>query len=619
MRPPLTPSDPSHAEGPWPRVPGYEILGILGRGYVGVVYKARDEQLGRLVAITLPAHGRSEEARALFLHKAQLTARLQHPGIVQPDEVGESEGMPYLVQEFVEGGDLADILWRTGPLPAGQAVELLAEVAEAVAYCHRRGILHRDLKPENILLAPDPDAGEGSLGRPKLTGFQDPPGIAVTVVGTPPYMAPEQWRDEIDQLSPATDVWALGVILYEMVTGQRPFRGEHLTGIFQQITRGDFPPPSTVRPDLPPAIDAICGKCLRTNPRERFASGEELLDALKRAFPAGTEEPFPYETLLGFLRGELDAPGVERVRTRLATDPRWRAHHDSTRHLNLERVAARQDGRDLHKFSRAQATAFCREVARTDGEVLLPLIRKEKEEAAGRARREWDRHIDRCVYCRRMRRLMQARVIREAHGIPADEPLLRDWLLGRHYREPLARLTRRLIEWAEEPPGELTTQMKRDPNRFIERMEPVAGLMLERVVGEADRAGAFLTFLRRSEVKDRLAQAEHVRDVLGGILADFCRQNGLPRGKAARDYLTREVMDNILWQAAAAEQQRSAPAGDQAALEEVRRALREQLRAHREHTSDSTVKQALTRTCPDAQESARLYGRLAHHFEAISR
>jgi serine/threonine-protein kinase len=213
------------AAEPGVSVPGYEVLGLLGKGGMGVVYKARHLRLNRVVALKMVLGGAhaTPDQLARFLSEAEALAALQHPNVVQVYDSGQHEGLPFIALEYVPGGSLADRL-RDGPLVAKEAARIVELAARGVQAVHDKGIVHRDLKPGNILLAED--------GTPKVTDFglakrvEDSSGLTVTgaVIGTPSYMAPEQARGEGKQVRAAADVWALGAVLYECQTGRPPFR-----------------------------------------------------------------------------------------------------------------------------------------------------------------------------------------------------------------------------------------------------------------------------------------------------------------------------------------------------------------------------------------------------------
>jgi tetratricopeptide (TPR) repeat protein len=268
-----------------PCVPGYQVLSELGRGGMGVVYKARQVSLDRLVALKVVLAGEfaGVQERSRFAAEALAVARLQHPNVVQVFEVGEHNGHPYLALEFVEGGSLADRL-RSGrpPLPAAELAERLARAVQAA---HEKGVVHRDLKPANVLLTAD--------GTPKIADFGlakrlDAPAAATrtgAIVGTPAYMAPEQAEGRKD-VGPAADVWALGAILYECLTGRPPFQGPTPTDTILRVLSDEPPPPRRLEAAVPRDLETIALKCLRKEPAKRYASAGELADDLRR-FLAG--------------------------------------------------------------------------------------------------------------------------------------------------------------------------------------------------------------------------------------------------------------------------------------------------------------------------------------------
>jgi tetratricopeptide (TPR) repeat protein len=261
---------------------GYEILGELGRGGMGVVYKARQAGLNRLVALKMilaGSHAGPDEL-ARFRTEAEAVAALQHPNIVQIYEVGERDSLPYFSLELVEGGSLADRLDGT-PWPPRAAAALVAALARATHYAHSRGVVHRDLKPGNVLLTKD--------GTPKITDFGlakqlDSAGRTRTgaVMGTPSYMAPEQAGGKSKEIGPACDTYALGAILYELLTGRPPFRAETPLDTILQVIDTEPLPPSRLQPKLPRDLETICLKCLEKVPAGRYASAGALADDVQR-------------------------------------------------------------------------------------------------------------------------------------------------------------------------------------------------------------------------------------------------------------------------------------------------------------------------------------------------
>ena len=272
-----------------PEIDDYEVLGELGRGGMGVVYKARHRKLKRLVALKMILAGEHAGAEHLarFYAEAEAVARLPHPNIVQIYEIGEQDGRPYFSLELVDGGSLARVL-KGGPLPPRQAAQLVETLARAVAAAHKRGIIHRDLKPGNVLLTAD--------GVPKITDFglakslADSGAVAIdrtrsgAILGTPNYMAPEQADGRA--VGPGADIYGLGALLYEMLTGRPPFRAATALETLDLLRTREPVPPGRLRPRLPRDLETICLKCLEKEPARRYATAEELADDL-RAFLGG--------------------------------------------------------------------------------------------------------------------------------------------------------------------------------------------------------------------------------------------------------------------------------------------------------------------------------------------
>jgi WD40 repeat protein len=278
-------------------IQGYEILEELGRGGMGVVYKARQRKLNRITALKIFSGSVATTAeRVRFYTEVEAIAQLQHPNIVQVFEVSDHQGRPYYSLEFAQGGSLAQAL-RGQPHPPREAAELLAPLAGAIDHAHQHGIIHRDLKPANILLqcapnseAPDVDGSMPiSAFIPKIADF----GLAHRqgdlrqthagqIVGTPCYMAPEQVDGGRQPVSGCTDVYALGVILYEMLTGRPPFQGSSILSTLEQVRKHVPVPPSSLQPRLPKDLETICLKCLEKEPAHRYASAAELAHDLRR-------------------------------------------------------------------------------------------------------------------------------------------------------------------------------------------------------------------------------------------------------------------------------------------------------------------------------------------------
>jgi serine/threonine-protein kinase len=268
-------------------VAGYEILGVLGRGGMGVVYKARQPGLKRLVALKMILSGdhASEQELARFRAEAEAVAHLQHPHIVQIYEVGEEQGLPFFSLEFVDGSNLRKKIAGT-PLPPREAAALLQKLAEAMHSAHEHGIIHRDLKPSNVLLTKDGTPKVGDFGLAKRVADDSGQTRPGTVLGTPSYMAPEQAAGRLGEVGPLSDQYSLGAVLYEMLTGRPPFKGSTIFDTLQQIRTLEPVPPVEFQPNVPRDLETICLKCLQKDRSKRYASAADLAEDLRR-FLAG--------------------------------------------------------------------------------------------------------------------------------------------------------------------------------------------------------------------------------------------------------------------------------------------------------------------------------------------
>ena len=288
---------PRELETPLPAPPGYELLEEIGRGGMGVVFKARQCELNRLVAVKTMRTGAlaSVEEQRRFRLEAQAAARLCHPHIVQVHDVGETAGLAYLILEYVEGGSLTRRL-AEGPLSARDAAALTQVLAHAVHYAHSCGIVHRDLKPANVLLAcshPESATADSSpltaftpkltdFGLAKLLGADAEQTQSGAILGTPSYMAPEQASGRVAEAGPATDVYALGAMLYEMLTGRPPFRGATPLDTLDQVRTREPVPPRQLQTGIPRDLETICLKCLHKEPGRRYPSADALAEDLRR-------------------------------------------------------------------------------------------------------------------------------------------------------------------------------------------------------------------------------------------------------------------------------------------------------------------------------------------------
>jgi serine/threonine-protein kinase len=265
-----------------PAVPGYEIVAELGRGGMGVVYLARQCSLKRLVALKMILAGLHADsaARVRFRTEAEAVARLQHPNIVQIYEVGEYDGRPFLSLEYVDGGNLLRKVAGTAQ-PEREAAGLVETLARAVHYTHQRGILHRDLKPTNVLVTADGTPKVADFGLAKVLDADGGPTRSETLLGTPNYMAPEQAAGNTKKVGASADVYSLGAILYELLTGRAPFQGPTPLHTLEQVRSQEPVPPRRRQRSVSVDLETICLKCLEKAPGKRYPTAEALADDLR--------------------------------------------------------------------------------------------------------------------------------------------------------------------------------------------------------------------------------------------------------------------------------------------------------------------------------------------------
>jgi len=262
---------------------GYEILGELGRGGMGIVYKARDAKLNRIVAlkVLIAGEGASQEQVERFFREAESAAKLKHPNIVPIHELNIHAGKHYFTMDFVEGTPLDEVI-ESGELTPQKSMEYMEQVARAVHHAHEQGVIHRDLKPSNIIISND--------GRPMVMDFGLAKEVDVeggltqsgTALGTPQYMSPEQASGASRDVGPVSDVYALGAVLYEMLTGRPPFVADNIMSLLNAVVGEDPVPPRMVDPRIPRDAEVICLKCLEKELGRRYQSAKELREDCQR-------------------------------------------------------------------------------------------------------------------------------------------------------------------------------------------------------------------------------------------------------------------------------------------------------------------------------------------------
>ena len=263
------------------RIGQNRILEEIGRGGMGIVFRAQQESVKRQVAIKIIRSGFYAQSSVItrFRTEAGAIARLQHPNVVQIHEFSQHEDLPYFVMEWVEGGSLEKTL-DNGPLSFRRAAELTRIIAGAVEFAHQKQVIHRDLKPSNILMTHDGVPKIADFGLAKLLDEQGNETQTDMILGTPNYMAPEQAAGRTSEIGPVTDVYSLGAILYEIMTGQPPFKGTDRLNTMRLVREVELTPPSKLQPGIPKNLEAICVKCLAKTPSRRYQSAQAFADDL---------------------------------------------------------------------------------------------------------------------------------------------------------------------------------------------------------------------------------------------------------------------------------------------------------------------------------------------------
>jgi eukaryotic-like serine/threonine-protein kinase len=360
---------------PGRRLGPYEILSGIGAGGMGEVYRARDTRLNRIVAIkVLPAHlADRTESRERFEREARTIASLNHPHICTLHDIGQQDGIDYLVMEYLEGETLAQRLVK-GPLPLEQVLQFAIEIADALDKAHRKGVTHRDLKPGNIMLTKSGtkllDFGLAKLRQdaPPAVPFsqastQDTLTAQGMILGTLQYMAPEQVEGKTDQIDARTDIFAFGAVLHEMATGKKAFEGKSQASLIAKILETDPPPMSSLQPMTPPALDRLVRRCLAKDPDERWQSARDICEQLRWISDSGPQVTPAPSTPRPVSRFAITLPPGQQL-AGLDKGPAVALSPDGA-HLAY---VARQSGTQ-QLYLRAMDSMEARPIARTEGAI----------------------------------------------------------------------------------------------------------------------------------------------------------------------------------------------------------------------------------------------------------
>jgi serine/threonine-protein kinase len=561
------------------RIGPYGIMRMLGRGGMGIVFAARQDQPRRMVAVKMLDSGAlpSTERLERFRAESETLARLNHPQVVRVLAVGEHLGRPYFTTELAEGGSLAQKLAQA-TLPAREAAELVHALAETVAAAHAQGIIHRDLKPSNVLLTRDGTPLIADFGLAKQFDCLDTSVNARTatgaILGTPSYMAPEQASGRNEDVGPATDVYAVGAILYECLTGRPPFKAATVLETLEQVrTQGPLPP-GRLQPNLPRDLQTICLKCLEKEPHRRYESASALADDLERFVqgkPIVARPVRPWERAAKWARREPSAAALLGVCVlsavaltvgALVHDRRMSAALDQAQANEAEAERQRQRAQEYYRQARDALDRMLKEVDRYQvGDVpqLKQLQRRQLEEALAfylAALKQQDDpnpevHYDAAFACRRAADIQlmlgnaieaeanYERAIALVEGLPTEqhERLRSQYLLANCYnhRGLLANRDRR---WDAAEQHHMTS---REILERLTRAEPANTLFRSHYAETEHYLGAVYQLTARPEKAE--AHYQQAQKLYAALIKEHPESDGYTLGQA-----NNQINLALLWQ-----------------------------------------------------------------------
>lgn len=471
--------------GEAPRIPRFDILDRLGEGAAAVVYRAQDRELHRIVALKVQraSQSMSDIARQRFRREAQAAAGLSHPNVVQVYDTGETEGQHYLVMEVVDGRPLADILGQSRP-DQTTLLRLLEKAARGVAAAHEKGIVHRDLKPSNILVTASGEPKVADFGLAHLLDSTQQLTRTGAALGTPIYMSPEQAEGRVKDITPRTDVYALGAILYEMLAGTPPHSGSTLVELYSKIARDEPVPPRNVDPTVAPEIEAIALKAIDKEPARRYATAGLFADDLRRFLDGKPVEARPASTAYRAYRhirkhrGALGAAAAALIvvaGVAIAGQRRTRALEEERRKDRLASSTSLEAARARETSLRRLSTLWARTVA-------VHEWKKQPSRKPAEIRRELDD------------------IVREVSALIADSPDL----LQAIYVRARARFAAGDLQAAQ---SDLAPLLEKHPE-FTPGWSLLARVKLERYVEHLYAWSQHERRMRRKEAEPILREAE---------------------------------------------------------------------------------------------------------------